>query len=126
LNGGSKVVLKKKLFKHIFCNKIEKNVLKIKNRRGQLMPVAGYPLALHVPATRSWAANWRKQIRPLGKNATKDRQSDTNMRFFYSNSQIYTTVLKFIKTIYQPPWRTAVSRSRHTPRRLYPNRSGPR
>jgi hypothetical protein len=38
--------------------------------------------------------------------------------FFHFNLQIYTTVLKFIKTIYQPPWRSAVSRSRRTPRRL--------
>jgi hypothetical protein len=27
---------------------------------------------------------------------------------FYSNLQIYTTVLKFIKNIHQPPWRTVV------------------
>jgi hypothetical protein len=46
--------------------------------------------------------------------------------FFYFNLQIYTTVLKFIKTIYQPPWRTVVSRSRRTLQRLHPNRRGPR
>jgi hypothetical protein len=39
--------------------------------------------------------------------------------------QIYTTVLKFIKIIHQPLRRTAVSRSRRTPRRLHPNRRGP-
>jgi hypothetical protein len=54
----------------------------------------------------------------VGDLATMTRQEGIFL-YFYSNLQIYTIVLKFIKTIHLPSWATADRAYRRGPRRQH-------